>query len=115
MDRNLFGGTESERNRSGQVRQGVLVFPANNRKHHGRCYFAWSSLVAFVFPRLTCVFKLFFLSRPLFIVMGLPRSSEPMDAASPVVNVTCMEIDRLLMVARDIVVPKLRTLLLLWL
>lgn len=72
--------------------------------------------MAFVFPRLTCVFKnFFFLSRPLFIVMGLPRSSEPMDAASPVVNGTCMEIDRLLMAARDIVVPKLRTLLLLWL
>lgn len=70
--------------------------------------------MAFVFPRLTCVFFNFFfsLSRSVFIVMGLPRSFEPMDAASPVINGACMEIDRLLMAARDIVVPTLRTLLL---
>lgn len=76
-----FAGKESVRNRSGQVRQGVLVFPASNRKHHGRCY-AWSSLMAFVFPRLTYVFLFFLLRGSLFIVMGLPRSFEPMDAAS---------------------------------
>lgn len=50
-------GKETERNWSGQVRQGVLVFPASNRKHHGRCY-AWSSLMAFVFPWLTVFFLL---------------------------------------------------------
>lgn len=47
------------RNRKGigQVRSGKVFWfsAASNRKHHGRCY-AWSSLMAFVFPRLPCVF-----------------------------------------------------------
>lgn len=61
-------GRERNRKGIGQVRSGKVFwfFPANNREHHVRCYYyAWSCLMAFVFPRLTlCLFKtLFFLFR----------------------------------------------------
>lgn len=74
-----FAGKESERNRSGQVRQGVLVFPTSNRKHHGRCY-AWSSLMAFVFPRLTCVY--FFFSFAVIVHSHEPSSLFRADGCS---------------------------------
>lgn len=52
--------------------------------------------MAFVFPRLPCVFccTFFFSSRSVFIVMSPPCSYEPMDAASLTVNGACMEIDK---------------------
>ena len=50
----------------------------------------------------------FCFSQSVFIVMGSPLAHfEPVDVASPTIDGACMEIDRLLMAARDILVPKL--------
>lgn len=96
----------------GQVGSGKVFWFSRQQSEASWPMYAWSSRMAFVFPRLTCVICFttffFFFSRSVFIVMGSPLAHfEPVDVASPTIDGACMEIDRLLMAARDILVPKL--------
>lgn len=108
-----LGGMESERNRSGQAR--CFGFPRQQSEASWPMLPCMELSHGFCIPKVDlCLFYLFFFfSRSVFIVMGPSSlSSEPMDAASPVVKGSCMEIDRLSMAARDTLVPKPPALLL---